>query len=84
MISFRNASASGELAAARGDISSIFRVSGFDAPPAVEAAFAASLPFSATGAAVCCMVDLTPGMDCRAPASTGISFKLYRTTPVEL
>src|SRR5271157_1623640 len=74
-ISFRKASASGELAAARGVISSTFRVSALDATPALEAACAASLPFSAAETAVCCILDLTPtpGQNCRAPAITGIS-----------
>src|ERR1035441_3583573 len=72
IISWRKASASGELAAARGGFSSTSRVSEFKATPAGGVAFAASLPFSANGTAVCCIVDLTPGLTCRALASTSV------------
>jgi hypothetical protein len=48
-------------------------VSAIDATPALEAACVASLPLSAAGTAVCCILDLTPGENYGAPAIAGIS-----------
>jgi hypothetical protein len=65
MISLRKASASGELAAARGESSASFKAFGFQSKLVAGVDSAASLPCTVGETIVCSIVDLTLWLDGR-------------------